>query len=455
MTVAVYVLLGVFVAITALLVLLSTFSICWMLGTWNTADAIRRRAAPAEVDPPIHRFSLIVPARNEVPVLDRTLEKMMQIDHPDFEVVVVVGHDDPETAAVAVEAAQRHPGRIVVAVDRHRDKNKPKALNVGLAAAHHEIVGVFDAEDEVAGGLLRLVDHVLRDDSVHIVQGGVQLMNFRSRWFAVRNVLEYFFHFGSRLHLHARRGLIPLGGNTVFFRRELLEAAEGWDEDCLAEDCEIGIRLSAAGARTVVVYDPELSTREEAPVDLASFMRQRVRWDHGFLQVLRKGEWRRLPRRSQRLSAWFVLANPFLQAVGTAAAIFQIVIALTVDVPLAITMLAFLPFILTTVIVSVEVVGLWEFCRVYGEKARWRDYVFAAVGYLPYHFLLSAAAVRAVVRARRGDISWAKTRHVGAHRPVHLPNLTLSRVGPDVIDLREPVSVVDVTDDAEEVEGVA
>ena len=95
------------------------------------------------------------------------------------------------------------------------------------------------------------------------MQGGVQLMNYHSNWYSVRNVLEYYFWFRSRLHFHAAQRFIPLGGNTVFVRTDLLRQAGGWDPDCLAEDCELGVRLSSAGARVAVAYDPELVTREE------------------------------------------------------------------------------------------------------------------------------------------------------------------------------------------------
>ena len=82
-----------------------------------------------------------------------------------------------------------------------------------------------------------------QETGAEVVQGATQLMNFSSSWFSVRNVLEYYFWFKSRLHFHASAGFIPLGGNTVFLRREWLEAAGGWDPDCLAEDCDLGSRL--------------------------------------------------------------------------------------------------------------------------------------------------------------------------------------------------------------------
>ncbi|MFM9559349.1 glycosyltransferase, partial [Streptomyces caniscabiei] len=92
-----------------------------------------------------------------------------------------------------------------------------------------EVVGVFDAEDVVHPELLSHVDFAFRRDDADVVQGGVQLINYQSSWYSLRNCLEYFFWFRSRLHLHARKGFIPLGGNTVFVRSALLRDTGGWD----------------------------------------------------------------------------------------------------------------------------------------------------------------------------------------------------------------------------------
>ena len=162
----------------------------------------------------------------------------------------MVGDDDPETSAVAQRAARRHPDMIRVVLDTSRPKNKPKALNAALPACRGDVVGVFDAEDEVHPQLLRHVDARFEETGADVVQGGVQLMNYHSNWYSVRNVLEYYFWFRSRLHFHAAQRFIPLGGNTVFVRADLLRQAGGWDPDCLAEDCELGVRLSSGGPRS-------------------------------------------------------------------------------------------------------------------------------------------------------------------------------------------------------------
>jgi cellulose synthase/poly-beta-1,6-N-acetylglucosamine synthase-like glycosyltransferase len=83
---------------------------------------------------------------------------------------------------VAEQAAGRHPDRIRVLVDYCQPKNKPKALNTALSACAGTVTAVFDAEDEVHPELLRHVDARFTETGADVVQGGVQLMNYRSSW---------------------------------------------------------------------------------------------------------------------------------------------------------------------------------------------------------------------------------------------------------------------------------
>jgi glycosyltransferase XagB len=300
-------------ALSVVLFLVAAVTLWWMLHARRSPEVLDGTGLTGpddETKEPALSFSLIVPARREAAVLGATLRRLAHLDHPRYEVLVVVGNDDPETSAVARSAATRWPDRIRVVTDVSVVKNKPRALNAALDECAGRITGVFDAEDEVHPRLLRQVYAAFRSTGAHVVQGGVQLMNITSGWYALRNCLEYFFWFRSRLHLHAHHRFIPLGGNTVFVRTDVLRAVDGWDPDCLAEDCELGVRLSTFGARIGVAYDPHLVTREETPGSLLGLLRQRTRWNQGFLQVLRKGEWRALPTRSQRMLARLTLAMP-------------------------------------------------------------------------------------------------------------------------------------------------
>jgi cellulose synthase/poly-beta-1,6-N-acetylglucosamine synthase-like glycosyltransferase len=410
------------VGMTVVLTGLALTTLWWMLHAWRDLDTLEETGfVRAQDGTPQLSFSLLVPARHEQAVLEQTLERLLQLDHSRFEVLPIIGHDDAETMAVARAVEFRHPDRVRVVVDHSWPKNKPKGLNSALPHCRGEVVGVFDAEDEVDPRLLRVVDAAFRADGddprrVDVVQGGVQLVNFRSSWFSLRNCLEYFFWFRSRLHLQQRHGFIPLGGNTVFIRTEVLREHSGYDPECLAEDCELGVRLSVAGHRIEVCYDAHLVTREETPDTIGSLLKQRTRWNQGFLQVYRKGLWRRLPHPRQRLLARWTLCQPFLQAFTGVAVPVALVTALLTDVPVGLALLTWVPAVPTLLMLSFELVGLREFCRVYYVRPRLRDYVVLVLGTFPYALVLGAAALRAVWREARGQRGWEKTSHAGAHR---------------------------------------
>jgi cellulose synthase/poly-beta-1,6-N-acetylglucosamine synthase-like glycosyltransferase len=410
------------VGMTVVLTGLALTTLWWMLHAWRDLDTLEETGfVRAQDGTPQLSFSLLVPARHEQAVLEQTLERLLQLDHSRFEVLPIIGHDDAETMAVARAVDSRHPDRVRVVVDHSWPKNKPKGLNSALPHCRGEVVGVFDAEDEVDPRLLRVVDAAFRADGddprrVDVVQGGVQLVNFRSSWFSLRNCLEYFFWFRSRLHLQQRHGFIPLGGNTVFIRTEVLREHGGYDPECLAEDCELGVRLSVAGHRIEVCYDAHLVTREETPDTIGSLLKQRTRWNQGFLQVYRKGLWRRLPHPRQRLLARWTLCQPFLQAFTGVAVPVALVTALLTDVPVGLALLTWVPAVPTLLMLSFELVGLREFCRVYYVRPRLRDYVVLVLGTFPYALVLGAAALRAVWREARGQRGWEKTSHAGAHR---------------------------------------
>jgi glycosyltransferase XagB len=424
------------IVITSSVVLggVASLTLTWMLYAWRSPDglAATRFSRGDATSMKRLRFSLLVPARQEDQVLGHTLNGLAALDHPDVEIICIVGDDDVATAAAAREAAARHPGLVKVVVDHSWPKNKPKALNTALPHCTGDVVGVFDAEDEVVPGLLRAIETTFHADRADVVQGGVQLMNVRTSWWALRNCLEYFFWFRSRLHFHADRDFIPLGGNTVFVRTELLRAVGGWDAGCLAEDCELGVRLSSLGAWVSVAYEPALATREETPGSITSLVKQRTRWDQGFLQVLRKGEWRGLPTARQRLLARYTLITPWVQAVTGLLVPVSLLLILFAHTPTVITLIGFLPLLLVVASVCVEIVALHEFGREFDVRIGPRQYIGLVLGTMPYQWLLALAAVRAVLRERRGETGWEKTAHVGAHRSGE-PNL--------VVDLREsPVS---------------
>jgi cellulose synthase/poly-beta-1,6-N-acetylglucosamine synthase-like glycosyltransferase len=411
--------------LSLLLTVQSAYSTRLMLYVWEDGQRAARNRAPATFVAPRQRFTLLLPARHEEEVIQDTIQRVVELRYPPslVQVLVIIEAGDGGTIAKVREklAALARVGirhvRLLVFSDP--PINKPHGLNVGLLAATGDIVTIFDSEDEPHPDLLNVVNTVVSragPEGAPVIQCGVQLMNFADRWFSALNVLEYFFWFKSRMHYHARVGMVPLGGNTVFIRRTLLLQLGGWDQDCLTEDADIGIRLSAARVPVRVIYDDAYVTREETPPSVPQFVRQRTRWDQGFMQVLAKREWLQLPTLPQRLLALYTLAFPLVQALTLVYVPVSIWLMFWAKVPVALAMLSSLPLYMLLVQLLIAVLGLREFTGVHGLRTAPLDVLRLIVAYLPYQVLLGFAALRAVWRLVHGHHGWEKTHHVGAHR---------------------------------------
>jgi cellulose synthase/poly-beta-1,6-N-acetylglucosamine synthase-like glycosyltransferase len=409
-------------AFSILLVLQAGYTVYLMLYTWDQVVDHEKAKAPFPFLPPKLSFAVLLPARHEEEVIQDTIERVVRANYPQnlIEAVVICESGDTGTIAKAEEKIEqlrlKGIGNARVAVFNDRPINKPHGLNVGFRQTTNEVITIFDAEDEIHPDIFNIVNTVMLQESVRVVQCGVQLMNYDSSWYSVLNVLEYFFWFKSRLHYHARQGMIPLGGNTVFFAREVMDRIGGWDESNLTEDADVGIRISAMREKVRVVYDDKYVTKEETPPTLGHFIRQRTRWSQGFLQTLRKGTWRQLPTLSQRFLAVYTLAFPPLQAMLALYVPLAVWMMFNIRLPVLVAITLLSPAYLLAAHYVISVVGLYEFAEAHQLKPTIKTPIIMLLGYLPYQWVLGYAALRASVREIRGVKNWEKTAHVGAHR---------------------------------------
>ncbi len=365
---------------------------------------------------PQNSFSIVIPVRDEaINVLRPTVQALVNQSHPDFEIILVVsGEDDEDTRLAAESLRDDNPGSIQVVYVTGR-KNKPLALIAATPLCTKDVFSIFDAESIAAPDLLIHVDTKFVTSGADVVQAGVQLMNHDDSWYSLLNCLEYYRWFKSRLHWHANEGFITLGGNTVFIKREALQAVGGYDGNMLAEDAEIGGRLSVAGYKVAVAYDPKLSTREETPESVPSLVRQRRRWMQGFFQAYSKGDWRQLPTLRQRMLARYTLLMPAFQAASGLLIPVSFGAVFLVKVPTLLALATFLPIIPSLATMAADLVAMREFGRDFDLKITLKHRLQLVLGTMVYQSLLSAAAVSAAYRHLRGINVWDKTAHSGSH----------------------------------------
>jgi glycosyltransferase XagB len=409
-------------ALSVAVIFQAAYTVYLMIYTWDQPVAYDAAKAPARFAPPQRSFTVLLPARHEEEVIQDTIARVAGANYPEdlVETLVICESSDTGTIAKAQEKidALRRAGHSNARVAVFSDKpiNKPHGLNYGFSQSSNDVVTIFDAEDEIHPDILNIVNTVMVEEGVNVVQCGVQLMNYDSNWYSTLNVLEYFFWFKSRLHYHAKLGMTPLGGNTVFFTRDVVNRIGGWDENNLTEDADVGIRISLLGESIRIVYDDRYVTKEETPPTLTHFIKQRTRWSQGFLQTLKKGLWTRMPTFEQKLLALYTLGFPTAQSLLALYVPISLWMMLSTKLPVVWAMLLLTPVYLLLAHYTISVVGLFEFADAHGLHPSLGTFAKMTFGYLPYQWVLGYAALRATVRELRGINNWEKTAHVGAHR---------------------------------------
>src|SRR5947209_2881162 len=408
-----------YLAIILLMTVQAIFNIRLRLFIWEDPEHAWSNHAPTIYREPRLSFTILLPARHEEDVYRETLQKVYDLNYPRrlVQIMAICREDDPGTIAEAqAKISELRDPNVQLVIFDDKPINKPHGLNLALQVSRGDIVTIFDAEDEPHPDILNIINTTMLNEQVDVVQSGVQLMNHNTKWFCFLNVLEYFFWFKSSLHFFARLGMTPLGGNTVFVRRDLMEQMGGWDETCLTEDADLGIRLSIAHARVRILYDDEFVTKEETPHTIEQFIKQRTRWNQGFIQILFAGRWMQLQKLSQKLLALYVLILPEVQALFTIMIPVSILMFFFVKLPVWMAILTFMPLYCFIFALFVSLAGLHEFVKVHHRKWKWSEALTLLLAFIPYQLLLGIGAIRAVWRQIRGASNWEKTAHIGQHR---------------------------------------
>ena len=274
------VVVGVFTAL-ALVAMLS------FAGLKAAAYLVMRKPVAAPPSAPITELpivSVMVALYRESDIAARLIDRLGQLDYPrELRDVLLVFEEEDALTRTALARAALPAWMRVIAVPAGAVKTKPRALNYALDHCRGTIIGVYDAEDAPAPDqVLRVAERFAHcDPRVVCLQGVLDFYNPRKNWLSRCFTTEYAAWFRLILPGIERLGLaVPLGGTTLFFRREALEYLGGWDAHNVTEDADLGLRLARHGMRTELI---ETVTLEEANCRALPWVKQRSRWIKGYM----------------------------------------------------------------------------------------------------------------------------------------------------------------------------
>lgn len=310
-------------------------------------------------------ITIIVPAYNEQATIVASVRALLQLRYPEYEIVVVNDGSRDGTLQALIEAFRLQPfpeayrQRLASAEVRRvyrstlhenvrvidkANGGKADALNAGINASRYPLFCCVDADSILhPDSLYRVLQPFLDDPrtvacggTVRIVNGSTVRDGFVERVrlprspLALLQIVEYLraFLFG-RLGWSPINALLIISGAFGLFRKEVVVAAGGYRTDTVGEDMELVVRLHrvlrAAGRPYRITFVPDPICWTEAPEDLRTLARQRIRWQRGLGESLAKNIGLMTQRRAGVVGRFaypfnllFELFGPLLEVAGYA-----------------------------------------------------------------------------------------------------------------------------------------
>jgi len=294
----------------------------WASKTWHHIEKITLddlKTIGEQTNQSLPTFTILVPALSESEVIASTIFRLSQIHYPRSlysltivvdekerlrveegqittrkiveQMIVKLKNEMPDLKLSFVEVPYDFDGKINgQCLGQEVPSTKGRALNYALTVLKNssDFFAFFDAE---AGpnpdSFLAVAKAYLLDHKKQVFQLPVyQIRNFwslsafckvaaLSQCFSHQYVLPFIFLF------------MPfIGGTNVFIHRTLINQIDGFDNNILTEDIEIGVRIYTH-LNQWPVYLSYPST-EQTPPTIYTYSRQRYRWGYGLMQTLKK-----------------------------------------------------------------------------------------------------------------------------------------------------------------------
>ncbi|MCF8242038.1 MAG: glycosyltransferase [Melioribacteraceae bacterium] len=235
-------------------------------------------------------ISILVPVFNEGKVIKESIESLLKLNYPNYEIIIINDGSSDDTAVVAEQLVGHHDGigpkKIKVSLINKPNGGKAKALNAGIQYSEADFVVCMDGDSTLAPDtLIKGIRHFI-DPAVGAVAGNVKVTN-RKKFFTDLQALEYIE--GLNMARSAQGflkmvNIIP--GPIGIFRKRAMQDAGYYSSDTFAEDADVTLKILAKGWK--IEYEPESQAWTEAPEKLQQLLKQRYRWTRGILQAIRK-----------------------------------------------------------------------------------------------------------------------------------------------------------------------
>ncbi|MEI7812001.1 MAG: glycosyltransferase [Ignavibacteria bacterium] len=233
--------------------------------------------------------SIIVPVYNEGKVVKGSIKSLLELDYPNYEIIVVNDGSTDETKEFAKTMVGIHEGKysnVRVLLISKPNGGKSNALNAGIQYSTADFVLCMDGDSQLSPNTIRDGIRHFVDPMIGAVAGNVKVLN-RKKMLTDLQALEYVEGLNMQRSAQSLIKLVNIiPGPIGIFRKKAIIDAGWYASDTFAEDADLTLKIMAAGWK--IYYEQSAISYTEAPEKLLQLLKQRYRWTRGILQSILK-----------------------------------------------------------------------------------------------------------------------------------------------------------------------
>ncbi|MDF1866066.1 MAG: glycosyltransferase family 2 protein [Saprospiraceae bacterium] len=245
----------------------------------------------AESDMNLPFVTIQLPIFNEMYVVERLIDNIVQFDYPkDKYEIHVLDDSTDETVEITRKKVEEYKSKgfnIEQICRTDRTGYKAGALTEATKKAKGDFIAIFDADFLPRPDFLRSTMPQFKNPKVGVVQTRWEHINQDYSLLTRLQAMQLNVHFTvEQQGRQAGNYFLQFNGTAGIWRKETIDDAGGWEADTLTEDLDLSIRAQLKGWE--IVYLEKFGSPAELPAEMNGLKSQQFRWMKGGAETAKK-----------------------------------------------------------------------------------------------------------------------------------------------------------------------
>lgn len=238
-------------------------------------------------------ITVIIPTVNEpINIILRLIEALSKQSYPKDKMEIIIVSDDTKERYMDIEnevikASSKYNLNIKIYRREERRGFKAGALNYALKRSNGKYIVIFDADAIPKEDLIEKAVAYMEGENLDALATKWSTLNMNDSPISEAQAISM--EFLTSIILRGRaisKKPIMIPGCGCIFKKDVLMELGGWNEESLAEDLDLSVKLVTNGKR--IGYLDETEVKVEVPSNYEDFKKQQSRWIYGAVQTLVK-----------------------------------------------------------------------------------------------------------------------------------------------------------------------